>query len=40
MAQDEQQQAEPTMDQVVDAIPAYDESGLPDPFGKAPDLGI
>lgn len=28
--------AEPTLDDVVDGIPAFDESAMPDPFSELP----
>lgn len=40
LSEDEARQSgamgEPSLDEVVDQIPAYDESGLPDPFGAVP----
>lgn len=27
---------EPTMDEAIDAVPAFDEGGLPDPFAQLP----
>lgn len=35
-----QEQAEQDPGQIIDDLPSYDESNLPDPFAKAPELGI